>query len=134
MHRVRYWVRNDVPLACTNMATRLKSNPLMSIDVEVNLKIPRVTIKSPNEPTQVIDNSATRFTKRIQVPTVPKPGAVLQLPISAFQTIDCTVTRADWSDERELFIISCSYSKRSISADEYGALVSDSDWTMKPLI
>ena len=106
----------------------------MSIEVEVNLKIPRVTIKSPTEPTQVIDNSATRFTKRIQVPAVPKPGAVLQLTISAFQTIECTVTRADWSDDRSLFIVSCSYSKRSISAAEYGALVNDSDWTMKPLI
>ena len=106
----------------------------MSIEVEVNLKIPRVTIKSPTEPTQVIDNSATRFTKLIQVPAVPKAGAVLQLTISAFQTIECTVTRSDWNDQRELFIVSCSYSKRSISPDEYGALVNDSDWTMKPLI
>ena len=59
---------------------------------------------------------------------------MLQLTISAFQTIECTVTRADWNDQRELFIVSCSYSKRSISPDEYGALVNDSDWTMKPLI
>ena len=47
----------------------------MPIDVEANLKIPRLTIRAPNQPDKVIDNSAVRFIKRIQVPAIPKPGA-----------------------------------------------------------
>jgi hypothetical protein len=31
-------------------------------------------------------------------------------------------------------VLSCSYAKRSISADEYGALVNDADWKMRQLI
>jgi hypothetical protein len=44
------------------------------------------------------------------------------------------VTRSDWSEEKELFIVSCNYSKKSIAAADYEALVNDADWTMKPLI
>jgi hypothetical protein len=29
--------------------------------------------------------------------------------------------------------VSCNYSKKSIAAADYEALVNDSDWTMKPL-
>ena len=47
--------------------------------------------------------------------------------------IDCVVTRSDWSEEKERFIVSCNYSKKSIAAADYEALVNDSDWTMKPL-
>jgi hypothetical protein len=106
----------------------------MSIDVEVNLKIPRVTIPSLNQDNKIIDNSSVRFIKLIKVPAIPKPGALLQLTTSSGEPFECAVTRADWSEEKELFILSCSYSKRSISADEYGALVNDSDWTMRQLL
>ena len=106
----------------------------MSIDVEVNLKIPRVTIPSLNQDNKIIDNSSVRFIKLIKVPAIPKPGALLQLTTSSGELFECAVTRADWSEEKELFILSCSYSKRSISADEYGALVNDSDWTMRQLL
>jgi hypothetical protein len=68
------------------------------------------------------------------VPAIPKPGAPLVLTTSAGQTFESTVTRADWSEDRSLFIVSCSYAKRSISADEYGALVNDAEWKMKQLI
>ena len=46
----------------------------MSIDVEVNMRIPGLTLKSPNEADKVINNSYVRFTKMIQVPVIPKPG------------------------------------------------------------
>jgi hypothetical protein len=103
------------------------------IQVELNLKIPRVTLRPADGPPQVIDNSAVRYTKRIDVPAVPKPGEVLQVPAGPFQTFDCSVTRSDWNDERELFIVSCSYAKRSMSAEEYEALVNDAEWKSKPL-
>ena len=103
------------------------------IQLEVNLKIPRVTLRPADGPVQVIDNSALRYTKLIHVPSVPKAGEVLQVPAGPFQTFDCAVTRADWNDERELFIVSCSYAKRSMSAEEYDALVNDAEWKSKPL-
>ena len=106
----------------------------MAIDVEANMKIPRLTIRSANQPDKVIDNSMVRFTKRIQVPAIPKPGAPLTLTASGGQTFESTVTRADWHEEKEMFIVSCSYAKRSISADDYNALVNDPDWTQKSLV
>ena len=105
---------------------------MMSIEVEVNLKIPRVTIRSANQPDQVIDNSTTRFATVTSVPAIPKPGAVLQLTTND-SPLECTVTRADWNEERSRFVLSCSYAKRSMSAAEYDALINDASWTQKPL-
>jgi hypothetical protein len=104
------------------------------IDVEVNMKIPRVTIRAAGQADKIIDNSTVRFTTQIKVPAIPKQGAALQLTTRDGGTFECTVTRSDWSEDKALFIVSCSYAKRSMSADEYGALVNDTDWTMKQLI
>ena len=107
----------------------------MPIDVEINLSIPRLTIRSANAPDKVIDNSIVRFTRLAQVPSIPKAGDPLQLAARVEgDALDCVVTRADWSEEKELFIVSCNYSKKSIAAADYEALVNDSDWTMKPLL
>jgi len=105
----------------------------MSIAVEANLRIPGLTIRSPNEEDKVINNSTVRFTKLINVPTIPKPGTTLTLTTSAGHTFESTVTRADWHESRSLFIVSCNYSKRSISHDEYDALINDAEWKMKEL-
>ena len=105
------------------------------IDVEINLRIPRLTIRSASAPDKVIDNSVVRFTRLAQVPAIPKAGEPLQLAARVEgDAIDCVVTRADWSEDKELFIVSCNYSKKSIAAADYEALVNDADWTMKPLI
>ncbi len=107
----------------------------MPIDVEINLRIPRLTIKSANAPDKVIDNSVVRFTRLAQVAAIPKAGEPLTLAAKvAGEAIDCVVTRSDWSEDKELFIVSCNYSKKSIAAADYEALVNDSDWTMKSLI
>ena len=107
----------------------------MAIDVEINLRIPRLTIRSASAPDKVIDNSLVRFTRIAQVPAIPKPGASLQLATRVEgESLECVVTRADWNEAKELFIVSCSYSKKSIAAADYEALVNDADWTMKPLI
>jgi hypothetical protein len=107
---------------------------MMSIEVEVNLRIPTLTIRSPHEPDRRIDNSVVRFTKLIQVPSIAKPGAPLQLSVSSGQTLDCTVTRADWHEQSERFVVSCTYAKKSISPDLYNALVNDEDWKTKMLV
>jgi hypothetical protein len=108
--------------------------PVKSIEVEVNLRIPRMKVPSLDEKGYPIDNSMIRFTKMITVPAIPKPGAMLQLTRSDGGTFDCEVTRADWNDDRALFILACKYSKRSISAEECAALLSDAEWQVKPLL
>jgi hypothetical protein len=105
----------------------------MAIAVEVNLKIPGLTIRSADEPVKVINNSAVRFARLIDVPAIPKPGAPLQVPVAPGVTFDCTVTRAEWHEDRSIFIISCQFSKTRIPPDDYHALISSPDWTQKIL-
>ena len=65
----------------------------------------------------------------------PKPGDVLSLSTDEGRTtFDCTVTRSDWSEDKGLFIVACTYAKRSLPVDTYNALVSDAAWMMKPLL
>jgi hypothetical protein len=104
------------------------------IDVEINLRIPRLTIKSAGAADKVIDNSVVRFTRHAQVPAIPKAGESLQLPARIEgDTIECLVTRSDWSEDKQMFVVSCNYAKKSIAAADYEALVGDADWTQKPL-
>jgi hypothetical protein len=104
-------------------------------EIEVSMRVPTLTVRAPNEPDRRIDNSAIRFIKRIDVPALPKPGDVLSLSTDEGRTtFDCTVTRSDWSEDKGLFIVACTYAKRSLPVDTYNALVSDAAWTMKPLL
>jgi len=107
---------------------------MKSIEVEVNLRIPRMKVPSLDEKGYPIDNSLIRFTKMITVPAIPKPGEMLQLTKSDGSTFDCEVTRADWHDDRALFILGCKYAKRSISPEECSALLNDAEWQVKPLL
>ena len=105
------------------------------MEVEVNMRVPSLTVRSPGERDTRIDNAAVRFTRRTSVPAIPKPGDSLVLTMNKGETtFECTVTRAEWHEEKALFVVSCSYSKRSVSMEMYNALVSDTDWTMKPLL
>ena len=106
----------------------------MPIEVEVNLAIPRIKNPILGENGYPIDNGTVRFTKMIQVPTIPQPGAVLQLSTSAGYEFGCTVTRAEWNEGRSLFVVSCKYANRSIPPDECAALFHDAEWKMKQLL
>jgi len=104
-------------------------------EIEVNMRVPTLTVRSPSEADKRIDNSAVRFTRRIQVPALPKPGDVLALSIAGGSaTFECTVTRSDWHEEKALFVVACTYAKRSLTVDTYSALVNDNEWTMKQLL
>ena len=81
-----------------------------------------------------IDNSSVRFKKLITVPAIPKAGESLQLTTRSGKPFEVKVTRADWSEDRSLFVVACQYANRSILAEDYAALVNDPDWQMKPLI
>jgi len=51
--------------------------------------------------------------------------AVSKLPLATATTLEYTTP---------LFILACKYSKRSISAEECAALLSDAEWQVKPLL
>jgi hypothetical protein len=106
----------------------------MAMEVEVSLRIPSMKVRALDEHGYPIDHSALRFKKLVTVATMPQPGDSLQLTTRSGKPFEAKVTRADWNEERGLFVVACQYSNRSISADEYGALVNDPDWQMKPLI
>ena len=107
----------------------------MPTEIEVNMRVPTLTVRSQSEADKRIDNSSVRFTRRIQVPAIPKPGDVLALSTAGGTTMfECTVTRADWHEEKALFVVACTYAKRSLAVDTYSALVNDNEWTMKQLL
>lgn len=107
----------------------------MSIEVEVSLKIPRVTVPpaDQHQDHKIIDNRSVRFTKLIHVPSIPKPGVSLQLTTRSGQRFDCSVTSAEWHEEKARFVLSCSYAKRSMTAKEYDDLIHDAEWHMRQL-
>ena len=106
----------------------------MSIEVEINLRIP--TVKEPLKDAAgwPINTGDVRFTKRVKAPSLPKPGDVVDLMARPDHTFQATVVRADWHEEKELFVVSCKYSKQSIPRPHYLALMEDHEWTMKPLL
>ena len=81
-----------------------------------------------------IDHSAVRFRKVMSVPSIPKPGESIDLETTSGRILKATVVRADWSDDRSLFVVACQHAQRSISADEYASLVNDPHWLLTPLI
>jgi hypothetical protein len=104
------------------------------VDIEVNLRVPSLTIKSTGpEPSKVINNSSNRFRKMMTVPAVPKAGDPLRVTVGADTTLDCNVTRVEWNDDRALFIVSCSLAGRGIPAVDYQSLINDPVWTLTQL-
>ena len=104
------------------------------MEIEINLNIP--TIKDPLKDASgwPINNQDIRFSKRIVVPSLPKPGDVLELTIQPDFRFQATVTRSDWHDEKELFVVACRYANRSIPRPEYLALMADIEWARRPLL
>ena len=68
------------------------------------------------------------------MPAFPKPGVSLEFVLRSGHTLTCEVVRADWSEEKALFVLSCTYSKRSIAEGDYLALINDPDWTVRQLL
>jgi len=105
----------------------------MPIEVEVNLKIPSLTVRSAANAQMRIDNGSVRFSKRVTVEAIPKAGDRMMLSTRSTPSFECTVTRSDWSEEKNLFVVSCSYARRSITSEEHDALLSDPDWSARQL-
>jgi hypothetical protein len=106
----------------------------MSMDVEINLRIPTVKEPAKDRHGAPINSADVRFIRRVHVPALPKPGALLQFETRDGTVLECEVNRADWRESKDLFVVYCKYSRRSIPADQYHALLADPDWEMRPLL
>ena len=103
--------------------------------VEMNMRVPSLTIRAEGQEPRRVDNAAVRFLKQIELPSIPKPGTTLEMTIGSDISFPVTVTRADWHEDKNMFVVSCTHSNKSIPLASYEALVaSDSGWTMKPLL
>ena len=100
----------------------------MVMDVEIELRIPTLTVNSEDDPRGRVDNTHVRFKKVMQVPAFPPPGSTIQLTAGADLAFECTVARADWHEEKQLFVLSCRYPKQRIFRDDYESLLNDPEW------
>ena len=106
----------------------------MSMPVEVRLRVPNMKVRALDDNGYPIDHSSMRFRKVVEVPKIPKPDEMLDLATQSGRVVQARVVRADWNEDRGLFVLSCQYVNRSITPDEYGALASDPEWQLKHLL
>lgn len=102
--------------------------------VEVRLRVPNMKVRALDDNGYPIDHSSMRFRKVVEVPKIPKPDEMLDLATQSGRVLQARVVRADWNEDRGLFVLSCQYVNRSITPDEYGALASDPEWQLKHLL
>lgn len=107
----------------------------MAQTVEISLRIPslRVRREGKEEPDTIV-NSDVRFSKPIEVESIPKVSTVLPMTISSGGAFECEVVRSDWHDDKNMFVVACRYVGRSISAGDYQALLDSTDWQQRSLI
>jgi len=101
---------------------------------EVRLRVPNMKVRALDPKGYPIDHSSMRFRKVIEIPRFPRAGDSLELTTSSGRTLRATVSRAEIDEPRSLFVLSCQYADRSISADDYAALANDPEWELKHLL
>jgi|SRR5436190_5143558 len=107
----------------------------MAQTVEISLRIPSLRLRREGKETpETIANSDVRFAKLIELPAIPKPGETLTMTLSSGGSFECDVVRSDWQHDKNMFVVACRYSNRSISPSEYQALIGASDWQMRALV
>jgi hypothetical protein len=106
----------------------LEADDCMVMDVEIELRIPTLTVKKDDGSDGRIDNSLVRFKKVIQVPAFPPQGSTIRLSAGAGLEFECTIARADWHEEKQLFVLACKYPKQRMLLPEYEMLISDPLW------
>jgi hypothetical protein len=103
--------------------------------VEISLRIPSLRVRREGkEAMESIANGDVRFIKRVELEGIPKPNDVLTMAVSSGGTFECDVVGSNWHHDKNMFVIACRYSKRSISFAEYQALIDSSDWQVKALL
>lgn len=107
----------------------------MAQTVEISLRIPSLRVRREGkEALETIVNSDVRFTKQIEVETIPKPGTVLTMTAGSGAPFACEVVRSDWHESRNIFVVACRYAKRSITQADYQALMDSPDWHVRALL
>jgi hypothetical protein len=107
----------------------------MAQTVEISLRIPSLRVhREGKEEAETIANGDVRFAKQIEVDAIPKPGDVLTMAVSSGGAFECEVIRSDWLQDKNMFLVACRYSRRSISPAEYDALMNCSDWRVRALL
>jgi len=106
----------------------LEFSQAMAMDVEIELRIPTLTIKKDDDSTGRIDNTLVRFRKIVHVPAFPQPGSKIQLTAGSDLAFECTIARADWHETKQRFVLACKYPKQRIFPNEYDTLVNDPEW------
>ena len=101
--------------------------------VEINLRLPSLRIKEDGGEPRVINNGDVRFTKNVELPSIPKPGDLLTLSADDL-TFPCEVIQANWHESKNIFVVACKFERRSISPDEYRAISNSAEWLTKPLL
>ena len=99
----------------------------MVMDVEIELRIPTLTVKKDDGSTGRIDNSLVRLKKVIQVPSFPPLGSTIELSAGPGLAFQCTIARADWHEQKQLFVLACKYPRRLLP-HEYELFLADPTW------
>ena len=107
----------------------------MAQTVEINLRIPSLRVRRDGEEApETIANSDVRFAKQIELDAIPKAGEVLTMTVGGGESFECEVVRTEWQDDKNMFVVACRYSKRSITPADYHALMAAPDWQVRPLL
>jgi hypothetical protein len=106
----------------------------MPIAIEVRLRLPNLTVRSPHEPSRVISNADVRFIKEMEVPMLPRVGDDLALSTRGGYLFAAIVKRVDWHDEKGLFVVECRCAPRAVSLEAYESLRADLDWAARSLL
>jgi hypothetical protein len=62
------------------------------------------------------------------VPEFPKPASKISVSIGSRVGVSCLIERADWSDDKQMFVLTCQYPNRRILPAEYEELLNDPQW------
>jgi len=103
--------------------------------VEINLRLPSFRTKATEDAqAAVVDNNDLRFTKELEVATIPKPGETLMLSTDSGMSVPCVVVQVNWHESKNMFVLGCKYGKQRLSPEEYARISNASDWTSRPLL
>ena len=103
--------------------------------VEISLRIPSLRVKKEGmEEPETIVNSEIRFAKQIEVETIPKAGTMLTMTVGSGGSFECAVVSSHWHDDKNMFVVACQYSKRSITQADYQAFMNAPDWQVRSLL
>ena len=103
--------------------------------VEISLRLPSLRLPGGEQAEMtMVDNKDVRFTKQIEVASIPKPGETLSMSSGDGEPFACEVVQANWHNDKNMFVVACRYAKRSVTPETYRAIANSPDWTARTLL